>query len=79
MKTAIVIAALVAAGGLYLYMNNKKSGKNEPEQEPLTDKEKREIDFLVHGGLNYSYEEALKQVLDARKSTLGNVTPWLIN
>lgn len=62
-KKLLVLGALVG-GGLLLYFKpwRQKSG----DYLNLEPHELREIDYLMHGGLNYTYNEALEKVLSKR-------------
>jgi hypothetical protein len=69
-KQHIVIGLALLAGGALLYF--KPWRKKSADHLHLTDAEKREISFLMEGGLNYNYDEALEIVLRKRLEYKGS-------
>lgn len=77
MKTKYVIAFIVvAAVAALLYF--KPWRKKSKDYLNLTEVEKARIDFYMHGGLNYSYQEALDKVLFERVEDKGK-SGWADN
>lgn len=74
MKTKIIIGIILAAAvAALLYF--KPWRKKSKDYLNLTKEEKSRIDFYMHGGLNYTYDEALDIVLMQRLENKG-VSGW---
>jgi hypothetical protein len=73
MKTGHILlgVGVLVGGGLLLYF--KPWRKKSTDYLNLTEAEKREITYLMEGGLNYSYDEALEQVLRKRLEYKGSL------
>ncbi|MBX2955436.1 MAG: hypothetical protein KF846_04740 [Cyclobacteriaceae bacterium] len=68
MKTYTVLNN-IANPNLYFFINRSKSKDKDTESKepPLTAAEMREVEFLVHGGMGYTYDEATAEVISKRK------------
>lgn len=62
----------VGIAGLAALLYFKPWRKKSTDHLHLTESEKREITFLMEGGLNYSYDDALEQVLRKRLDYKGS-------
>lgn len=65
----VVGIALAAGAGLLWYYKPWNQKSKDPYN--LTDAEKRQIAYLMEGGLNYTYKEALDKVLFDRLEDKG--------
>lgn len=75
MKTKIIIGIILAAAvAALLYF--KPWRKKSKDYLNLTEVEKARIDFYMHGGLNYSYEDALNKVLMESRVENKGVSGW---
>lgn len=72
MKTGHILLGLgvLAGGGLLLYFKPWRKKSDDPYN--LEPHELREIDYLMYGGLNYTFEEARDQVLLKRLEYKGS-------
>lgn len=62
----------IGIAGLAALFYFKPWRKKSTDYLNLTDAEKREITYLMEGGLNYSYDEALEEVLRKRLEYKGS-------